>query len=397
MAYKKIIPYLLPLLLAIIFGLYWFYNSNQVIQKTPLEESHVHDHHEDNIVKLTPAQIEKLGIQFKAAGPGALLFTLSTRGKIVLQPDRLAHIIPKVSGVAKEAEINIGTIVKAGDIMAVLESRDMADVKAAYLAALSKQRLAAAALEREERLYREKVSASQDYLNAKNANEEAAINVELAIQKLRAFGLDAKEIDQLTTENQPDLRLYAIRSPIDGTVIMRHITKGESIENTSTIYEVADLSKVWVEIGIYPKDLHKVKVGQMVEVIIPVENISAQAKLIYVSPIVASETITAKAIAELDNPKKIWRPGTFVKVDIATERTHYPVVISKEAVQSSEGKDYVFVITPEGIEKRLVKIGANDAQNVEIISGLEPGEKYAANNTFLLKADLGKEGAEHEH
>jgi membrane fusion protein, heavy metal efflux system len=160
---------------------------------------------------------------------------------------------------------------------------------------------------------------------------------------------------------------------------------------------VADLRTVWVEIGIYPKDLYRVKEGQMVEVVVPVENKGSQARLIYVSPIVADETITAKAVAELDNPQGIWRPGVFVKVNIATEKISLPLVIPKEAVQNSDGRDFVFIVTAEGFEKRFIKLGQSDNENVEVLSGLNPGEQYVANKTFLLKAELGKSGAEHEH
>ena len=358
------------------------------------EEEHQHG---ENIVKLTEDQIQQIGIKFKTAGPGSLLFTLSTHGKIILQPDRLAHIIPKVAGVAREASKNIGNFVKANEIMAILESREMADSKASYLSALSKRRLAASSLEREENLYREKISAEQDYLNAKNVYEESMINVQLAKQKLHTYGLNEEEINQLAHQNDPDLRMYRIRSPMDGIVIMRHITKGEFIENTATIYEVADLSTVWVEIGIYPKDLYRIKEGQMVEVILPMENKRAQAVLIYVSPIVADETIVAQAIAALDNPQHEWRPGVFVKVNIATEKMFFPVVIPKEAIQSSDGENFVFLVTPEGFEKHLIKLGQSDDENVEVLSGLHPGEQYVANKTFLLKAELGKSSAEHEH
>lgn len=416
MLYKKIFSYGLALLIgaacAFVTGLYWGDIQSQISAlsaPTSLEADEIaaadqqkkdahseHEHHEENTVKLSEEQIKKIGLQFRTAGPGSLLLTLSTRGKIILHPDHLAHIIPKASGVAREANKNIGNFVKTGEIMAILESREMADIKASYLAALSKKRLAASSLEREEKLYQEKVSAGQDYLNAKNIYEESIINVQLTMQKLHAFGLSNEEVDRLADQNDPDLRNYQIRSPIDGTVIMRHITKGEFVDNTTTIYEVADLSTVWVEIGIYPKDLYRVKEGQMVEVVVPVENKDSKARLIYVSPIVADETITAKAVAELDNPQGLWRPGVFVKVNIATEKISFPLVIPKEAIQNSDGRDFVFVVTPEGFERRFIKQGQSDTDNTEVISGLNSGEQYVANKTFLLKAELGKGTAEHE-
>ncbi len=356
-----------------------------------------HGHREENIIPLSSNQIKDLGIQTKIAGPGQLSVTISTRGKIILHPDKLAHILPKIPGVAKEARKNIGNFVKEGEVLAILESREMADIKASYLAAKEKESLALSLLEREKRLHEKKVSAEQDYLNAKSAYQESRINVQLAEQKLHAFGIDDEEIKGLSKEHNPNLRLYDILSPVDGIVIARHITKGEFIENTTTIYQVADLSTVWIEIGIYPKDLVRVKEGQMVDISRPIDGKISQAKIIYLSPIIQDETITAKAIAEMENSSGNWRPGSFVKVNIATENASAPIVIPKEAIQEIEGNEFVFVRIQEGFEKRQAQIGVGDNENVEILSGLSPGEEYASSKTFLLKADLSKKEAEHEH
>ena len=251
-------------------------------------------------------------------------------------------------------------------------------------------------MEREKRLNEKKVSAEQDYLNAKSVYEEARINVQLAKQKLHAFGVNEEEIKGLSSEQDPDLRIYDIRSPMNGFIIARHITKGEFVENTTTIYEIADLSKIWIEIGVYPKDLIRVQKGQFVDVFFP-DGKSTSAKIIYLSPIIQDETITAKAVAEVENPNENWRPGSFVKVNISTEKTSVPILIPKDATQEIEGKEYIFVRVPEGFEKRQVQLGVSNDANVEVLSGLSQGEEYASSKTFLLKADLSKKEAEHEH
>lgn len=356
-------------------------------------EAKAHEHADINIIYLSQAQQADFGIDTKLASPGVLSASLSTRGKIILHPDRLVHVLSKIPGVAKVAEKNIGDSVKEDELLAVLESREMADIKANYLAAEEKLSLASSLLEREKRLYEKKVSAEQDYLNAKSFYEEAKINVQLAKQKLHAFGLRDGEINKLSADHNSDLRLYDIRSPIDGIVLTRHITKGEFIENTAIIYEIADLSTVWIEIGIYPKDLIKVHKGQMVKISLP-DGKTAEAKIIYLSPIIQDETITAKAVAELKNPSENWRPGSFVKVNIATGEKELPVVVPKEAIQEMEGKDVIFVKVPEGFERRAVQLGERDDRYVEIRSGLKQGEEYASSKTFLLKADLSKKEAE---
>lgn len=360
------------------------------------EDDHDHEHH-DHHVALTDKQIADNGIKTQSAEGGELKITLSTRGKIILHPDCVVHVLPKFSAVAYEARKNIGDTVHRGEIIAVLESREMAEIKADYLAALEKLKLASSSFDREQRLFDKKISSEQEYLNSKSANEEANINLQLAKQKLYAYGMNEKEISGLSEQNGPELRLYEIRSPIDGVVIDRHFTRGEYIDSNTLIYEIADLSRLWVEIGTYPKDLSRVKTGQVVEISLPSDNVKAEAKIIYLSPIIQEETITAKAIAELANHDRLWRPGTYVNVAVTTSKVPAKILIPKEAVQTIDGEDVVFVQTAEGFEKRSIQKGRCDQERVEIVSGLNPAEKYACENTFLLKADLGKEDAEHEH
>lgn len=381
-------------------ALWSFWGSSDSPTVKLIETGHDHnegEHQNENIVALSDNQIENLGIQTKIAGPGELSLTISTRGKIILHPDKIAHILPKISGVAKEARKNIGDPIKEGEVLAILESREMADIKANYLAAKEKGMLALSMLEREQRLRDKKISAEQDYFNAKSAFAEAKITIQLAEQKLHAFGITDDEIKKLSVAQDLDLGLYVIRSPLDGVVIARHITKGEFIENTTLIYEVADLRTVWIEIGIYPKDLSRVKEGQMVDISLPVDGKVGQAKIIYLSPIIQDETITAKAVAEMDNSQGNWRPGSFVRVNISTQNVSVPIVIPKEAIQEIQGKEFVFVRVKDGFERRQTRLGASDNDNVEVIAGLSAGEEYASSKAFLLKADLRKKEAEHEH
>lgn len=351
---------------------------------------------DQNVIILSEEQMKDLDIQTKVAGPGELAVTISSTGKIILHPDKLVHVIPKISGVAKEARKNIGDSVNENEVLALLESREMADIKANYLAAKEKLALTTSLLEREKRLNEKKVSAQQDYINAKSSYEEANINFQLAKQKLQTFGMSEEEINQLSYALHPDLKLYEIRSPMQGMIISRHITRGEFVENTTTIYEIADLGVVWIEIGVYPKDLVKVKKGQIVDVLLP-DGEKAQAKIIYLSPIIQDETITSKAIAELKNPGENWRPGVFVKVNISTQKTSVPLLVAKDAIQEIDGKEFIFVKVSKGFEKRQVQVGVNDETSVEILSGLNKNEEYAVSKTFLLKADLKKKDVEHEH
>jgi membrane fusion protein, heavy metal efflux system len=368
--------------------LFWNFRANE------------HEHREDeedafrHFVEMTSEKAFEHGITVDSAGPGVISQPVSARGKVIMHPDLVAHILPKVPGIAKEAFKNRGDVVAKGEILAVLDSREMADAKAEYLAAVEKQNLGSIFYEKENRLYEKHVTSEQEFLQAKSNLEESNINLNLARQHLYALGLNKTEVEMIPGQNDEEFRYYVLRSPLNGTVTRRDMTKGEYIEEKTAIYEIADLETVWVDMGIFPKDIRKIKQGTSVEVYCPITEQVAKGKLIYLSPVIEEGTIAAKAIAELENKDCQWRPGTFVQVQVESDRREAPIVVPKTAVQMIEGKPVVFLETPEGFQMQEVEIGLSDNKNMEVVRGLSVGDKYAATQTFLLKADLGKDSVE---
>lgn len=398
------------LLAGLSWSLYWNYThrkgadeeserqQNELV--ADLVSEHSSDEHkgveEETFMALTDPSIQEIGLTIQSAGPGRLAPLIIAKGKLILHPDRMAHVLPKVAGVVKEARKNIGDVVRVGEVLAVLESREMAEAKANYLTALSKENLALSMFNKEARLRSQGISAEQDYLNAKATYEDHDIALRLARQKLYALGLNEQEIEELGQANEPHLRLYEIKAPLEGVVLQRHLTKGELVDSSMTVYQVADLNTIWVEMGLYPKDFSKIREGQWVEINVPGEQETARARLIYVSPVIEEEMIMAKAVAELDNSRGYWRPGTFVNVTIAAEAIPIALVVPQEAVQSINGVDYLFILTSQGVEKRVVKLGRKDQTQVEILAGIDSGERYVASQTFLLKAEMNKTDIDHD-
>lgn len=352
------------------------------------EENGGHEEEEGHII-LTTAQIEAAGINVTTIGAGTLSREVRVPGKIIAAADRMAQIVPKVGGIVTEARKNLGDAVEKGDVIALIESREMAEAVAEQLAAKRAEELARTTFNREKGLWSKKITAEQDYLNAKNVHQESVIRLDLAKQKLQALG-HAGDIDP-----KGNARFHELKSPLSGRVIGRELTLGEYVDSTHAAYTVADLSVVWVETAIAPVDLSVVQEGQIAN--ITNGPVSATGKLIFVSPVIDPETRSAKAIIELDNADGAWRPGTFVNADISTSTQDAALRIPKDSVQAIDGKSVVFVQNTDGFEPREVKVGRTDSQHIEILSGLRPGESIATSNTFTLKAELGKSEAEHEH
>lgn len=365
------------------------------------EHAHHHDHdhdhsHENDTIAITAEQLKAHGIEVSAAAAGRLQQSIKAPAKIIVCADRIAHVYPKVTGTVIEAYKNLGQFVAMNETLATIGSREMAEAKAEYLANSNRYQLAEENFQREKSLHEKKISASQEFHLSENSREEALIELELSRQKLYALGLSEQEIGQLKNSSQYHLRMYEMRSPIAGKVIERHVTPGELVTIDHEAFVIADLDKLWVEISVFPQDRPNVKEGQSVT-ISTAEGKTTKASIVYLSPIIDEDTRTSTAIAEINNRNGKWFPGTFVHAELITEVINVPLVVPKEAIQNIEGVDAVFVPTEEGFSVRPVTIGKSDAFQCEILDGLTAGEEYACKNTFLLRAHLQKDEAEHSH
>jgi len=359
-------------------------------------DGHAHAE-EEGLIKLSAAQITASGIEMAPVLSGKLVKEISVPGRIVINANAQARVVPKLTGTAAEIFKQLGEPVKKGELLATIESKEMADAKADYLASWRAEELARSIYEREERLWQQKVTAEQDYLTAKNGQQAARIKLDLAHQKLHAIGLDEAEIEALpeTVGDDGRLRFYEIRSPIDGRVTARDLVLGQMVGTDKEIFTVADLAKVWVEMAVPPGDLGFAREGQ--DVRIEAGQHTAGAKVIALSPVIDPETRSAKAIAELDNVSGSWRLGDYVNARLLSGEQEASLVVPRAALQTIKGSKSVFVNEGGGFRARTVTTGREDSVNVEILSGLEFGETVATRNTFTLKAELGKAEAEHQH
>jgi cobalt-zinc-cadmium efflux system membrane fusion protein len=211
------------------------------------KDEHGHDHGEqgEGFVKLTAEQVEAAGIEMAPAVSGTLMKEIAVPGRIAINADRQARIVPRLSGTVARIDRHLGGKVAEGDVLAVLESREMADGKAHYLAAWRAEELAQSTLQREERLWRQKVTAAQDYLNARNAHQLAKIKVDLARQRLHTMGLTEAEIEALAAApDEKTFRFYEIRSPISGRVTARNLMLGQFVGTEKEVFTIADLGTV---------------------------------------------------------------------------------------------------------------------------------------------------------
>jgi len=348
------------------------------------------EEHGEKTVRLSETELKEFGIQTSLAGPGKLNITVTLPGEVSVNADRVAHVVPRVSGVVREVRKNLGDNVRLGEVMAVLESRELAGAKAEYLAAIERLSLAKANYSREERLWRKKVSSEQDYLNAKQKLAEMRIALRSAEQKLHALGFTEKYLKRLPEHTDATFTFYEITAPFDGTVIKKHVALGEAVQNDAGLFVVADLSTVWVDLSVYEKDLPFVLEGAKVLITAGHSIPNAQGVISYVGPIVGEKTRTALARAVVPNLKGVLRPGLFITGKVTVKNISIPIIAPKTALQTYEGKTVVFIETGDGFEPSPVTVGQSDETNVEIVSGMSSGQKYATKGAFTLKAQFSK-------
>ncbi|MDE2361043.1 MAG: efflux RND transporter periplasmic adaptor subunit [Hyphomicrobiales bacterium] len=356
-------------------------------------------HEERGDLAMTPTQIEAAQIEIGAAANGVVVQRLAAPGVVLVDQDRVARIPAKVVGTVAQLRKKLGDRIEKGEVVAVLDSREVADAKSEFLSASVAFDLQKTLFERTEALWGKKIATEQAYLQARATSVAAELRTGLARQKLVALGFDAVTISNLKPGATLDLRQYPIQSPIVGRVIERKVDVGAAVggnNDPSELYTVADLSSLWVDLSVPMTDLNRVREGQSVTIAAPGGS-EARGKIVFIGPVLNQETRAARVLASLPNPDLAWRPGAYVTAKIDVAQGAAAVIVPSSAIQTIEGKPSVFVRTDNGFERRSVTLGKGDGDRIEVTAGLSAGEPIAATNTFVLKAELGKSEASHDH
>lgn len=339
-------------------------------------------------VTMTDRQLTLNGVEILTAAPARIKTTLNLIGEIKLNADKSVRVVPRLNGIVESVSASAGDKVQKGQLLAVISSQGIADQRSDLMATQKRLELARVSYEREKKLWEEKISAEQDYLQAKQDLQEAEINLQRAKQKLQSIGANLGAAHNLTR--------YEIKSPIDGVITDKQISRGQVLNGDESIFVVADLSTLWVEMTIYAKDVSAVKVGQKVTVKATAFDAQTTGTVAYVGALVGEQSRTAIARVVLKNADKVWLPGLPVNIELQAEEVEVPLAVSVEGLQAMDDGKIVFGRYGDFFEVRPLILGRGDDKYVEVLSGLNAGEKYAAQNSYLVKAELGKASATHD-
>ena len=343
-------------------------------------------------VEMPDAVLKSSGVEILEAGPATIKPTLKLPGEIVFNAEKMVHVVPRLSGVVLTVSRDVGQAVRQGDVLAVIESQALAELRSQFLAARKRLALARTGFEREKKLWEEKITAQQDYLEAQQVLNEAEIASDLAAERLRALGIAPE-----ATRQGGSLARFEVRAPIAGVIVNKAVAAGATLKEDADIFTVADLSTLWAQVTVYPKDLGTIRVGQQASIKATAFEAQGSGSVSAIGALVGEQTRTAQARVTLSNPKGVWRPGMFVEVELAAAEVQVPVAVAVEALQTVRDWTVVFGRYGPYFEARPLELGRSDGRMVEVLKGLAAGEKYGAGHSFAIKADLGKAGASHDH
>lgn len=218
------------------------------------------------------------------------------------------------------------------------------------------------------------------------------------IQSLRVnIGESVKRGDVLAViESNESLRTYEMIAPIDGIVINREVGLGEFVSSES-IFQVADLSSVIAELRVFPNQMNQVRVGQSVRISAANGIVVGEGVISLLTPVVDESTQSVGAWIELENDNMSWRPGTMVRGEVTIGTHNVDLAVKNAALQSFRDFTVVYAKVDETYEVRMLDLGRTDGTWTEVLGGVRPLEEYVSANSFLIKADVEKDGASHDH
>ena len=206
---------------------------------------------------------------------------------------------------------------------------------------------------------------------------------------------DSVEVGEVIAviEANTSLQTYEIKAPLSGIVVEKHANPGE-LASGQPLLSIANYDNIWVDLAVFPGDSHQVRTGMSVT--IRMDDRVAESAIRYINPS-QGESPTVIARVPLQNVDSIWTPGLLVEGLVHVESENVAIAVKNDALHLFEDNQVVFVLEDETYEPRIVTVGSSDPFLTEILSGLKPGERYVVANSYLIKADLEKEGVEHGH
>lgn len=380
-------------------------------------------------ITVDPEGQRAIGIQVQTVGTGSLDKTLSTTGQVQPADNRALDLNPPVQGVVRQVNFKQGDWVRAGQVMALIHSPEIAQTmsnllqeRARIQAEIANTRtqaqrditvqsnqveLTRANFQREQTLLNEGITARRDFLEAQTAYRTAqaelsatkrqsaqqimllerqlALTTSAVKSQLRAMGLPAASVDRAVAIWGVTAQIPIV-APASGFVTFRDITLGETVPTDKRIFSITNLSPIWVVLNVFQEQIPQIHMGQKVRITTPA-NQSVQGEISYIGTVVDPNQRTLPVRVVSGNLGNLLKPGMFVKSEIITGQAEGKrIVIPAAALVEANGQTLVYVKEGNAFQPVVVRVGQRTSSEVEILDGLFAGDQVVIRGAKQLSA-----------
>jgi cobalt-zinc-cadmium efflux system membrane fusion protein len=334
------------------------------------------------IIRYSAAFAQRAGISTTPATMRSILPIVSVTGTVAYDSRKFAAVGARITGRARRVFKVMGDSVKVGEVLTEIESAELGRAEAQVFAARARELAADNDMKRERRLADARITPEKDAEAAK-ANYEVARAERIAAERtVQALGGD---LDEKTG-------ILVLRSPVAGKVVSANLVRGQTVEPSATVFEIADLSTVWVQLAVFERDLASVRVDNEVELTLQgIPGPPIKGRVDIVGDVINVETRTVPVRVVVENPNFTMRPGQSVQARIHTSALADKLLtVPRAAITRVDGNATVFVMLSQGnaVEPRRVTLGPQDAEHTAILQGLKEGEAVVVGGMFALKSEI---------
>ncbi len=341
-------------------------------------------------VRMAAQLRERAGVRAVALRRRPLAPALDLVGAVEFDGDRFAEVGSRIAGRVARVLVRTGAVVGAGDPLVEIESTEVGDVVAAYIAARASAAAAQSESVRLATLARQQLTTAREVEQNRAALAGFEAAIQRASQQLRAMGLGPADVRALSAGGR--LHRVTLRAPIAGKVVERPVVLGQVVEPTTTVLRIADPARLWVQLQVFDRDLPRVQLGDAAEITSEAYvDRTFRGVVGHVGASLDAHTRTARVRIEVDNAGEVLRPGQFVTARLrsATAGARSALTLPGTAIVQVEGRPAAFVaVGADEFELRYLELGVTDGPEVEVRRGVDEGEPVVVAGAFALKSEL---------
>lgn len=361
---------------------------------------------DDDIIRLSPTQIQKIGLTTYTAAVQELPIRIGLDGEIKENDYQTTPILSMVSGRVEDVEVQVGDKIKKGDVLTTIRSSEIARLQSNLLEnmlelsadieqAKVKYNMVKKQFERNKLLWGQGITAQSNLEMAEGEFEEARINLKnledkrtsalvISKERFRLFGISPEEIDRVVNQGKIN-DTFLIVAPCKGTLIERNVDIGQLVSSSAKLFDISDLSSVWMNAHVFEKDIRLVKKGQHASIVVDgYPDKTFEGIIDNISNVMDTKNRTLTIRATIKNDDGILRPNMFGRMYVITGKRKGLAVPDKATHRIGE-KDLVFVQKSDGtFEAREIQTGILVHGMHEIKSGLKAGEKVVVTGSLEM-------------